>query len=198
MSLFKKLSRRYRTPEQVQRFLREGFPYNFEKDGETLRSAEGALRAGRAHCLEATLVAAAILEHQGYPPIVLDLESGDNLDHVVFVFKTRTGWGSVGRSREPGLHGRAPAFRTLRHLALSYFDPFVDKTGWLTGYGTAHLDDSGADWRFSKKNVWKVEQFLIDLDHQSFKRTPTLRDRVRRLHRAYLERGPLESGIHWW
>lgn len=198
MTDFRTLSRRLNTPERVQRFLRERFPYNYEEQGETLRSAAGALEAGRAHCLEASLVTAALLEHHGYPPLVMSLESADDLDHVVFVFKERSGWGAVGRSREPGLHGREPVFRSIRDLALSYFDPFVDKTGALTGYGTASLDESRADWRFSPRNVWRVEQFLIDLKHQRFKKSARFRERCRRLHRLYLERGPIQSGKHWW
>jgi hypothetical protein len=193
-----KLSKKYRTPRQVQTFLREYFPYNFEEDGETLRSAESAVQAGRAHCLEAALVAAAILEKWKYPPLVMSMESSDNLDHVVFVFQARTGWGAVGRSREPGLHGRAPRFRSLRDLAWSYFDPFVDKTGSLTGYGVANLDESGVDWRASRKQVWAVERFLIDLKHVDFKKTATSKQNIKTLRRHYLIQGPLRSGPHWW
>ena len=195
---FRELSRRLRTPEGVQRFLRERFSYNFEESGETLRSAAGTLRARRAHCLEASLVAAAVLEHRGYPPLVLSLESADDLDHVVFVFLEKTGWGAIGRSREPGLHGRQPVFRSIRDLALSYFDPFVDRTGALIGYGMAALDDSGSDWRFSPRNVWRVERFLIEVRHQRLKKTPRYQERCRRLHELYLERGPIQSGQHWW
>jgi hypothetical protein len=192
------LSRRLKTPQAVQAFLRNQFPYNFEEAGETLRSASECIHQGKAHCLEAALVAAGILEHHGYPPLVMSMESLDDLDHVVFVFKAKTGWGSVGRSREPGLHGRAPKFRSLRDLAWSYWDPFVDKTGALTGYGLANLDDAGTDWRHSKKNVWKVEQYLIDLPHQDFKWSRASKAKFKRLRAEYLERGPIKSGRHWW
>jgi hypothetical protein len=196
--LFEKLSRRYRTPEQVQKFLRKEFPYNFEKGGETLRSAVGALRTGHAHCLEASFVAAAILEKHGYPPLVMSLESADDLDHVVYIFRGPRGWGAIGQSREPGLHGREPRYRSIRELALSYFDPFVDKTGALIGYGTASLDDSGSDWRFAKTNVWRVEQYLIEIPHQRLRKTPTMRKRVKKLREEYYARGPITSGKFWW
>src|ERR1700677_1099719 len=110
--IFKRLSARHSTPKQVQKFIRK-FPYNNEKGRETQRSALLGLKAGTLHCLEATMVAAAILEHQGYPPLVLSLESKDELDHVVFIFKTRGRWGAVGKSRFEGLHGRQPKFRTI-------------------------------------------------------------------------------------
>ena len=97
------------------------------------------VRHGTAHCLEAALSAAVILEQHGYPPLVLSFESIDRLDHVIFVYRTATGWGSVARSRDPGLHGRRPVFATPRDLALSYVDPYVDYTGRVTGYAVVDL-----------------------------------------------------------
>src|ERR671932_371414 len=128
----------HRTPARVQRFLSE-MPYNWERCGATLRSFREVIRRGEAHCLEAALAAAVILEQHGYPPLLLSLESQDKLDHVIFVFKRRGRWGSVARSRDLGLHGRRPVFRDLRHLAFSYFDPSVDKTARITGYGLASM-----------------------------------------------------------
>src|SRR5687768_16704278 len=126
---------RLRTPAAVQRFL-NALPYNTEPPpgGATLRSFRGVIRHGTAHCCEAALAAAVILEQHGYPPLVLSFESVDRLDHVIFVYRTPTGWGSIGRSRDPGLHGRKPVFTTPRNLALSYVDPYVDYSGRVTGY----------------------------------------------------------------
>ena len=56
----------------------------------------------------------------------MGLESVDMLDHVIFVYRHRGKWGSVARSRDPGLHGRKPVFRSPRALAESYFDPYID------------------------------------------------------------------------
>lgn len=184
------LIRRLRTPEQVQRFL-SALPYNQEKEGETLRSFRDVVQRGTAHCLEAALAAAAILEQHGYPPLVLSFDSQDNLDHVIFVFRRGRDWGSVGRSRDAGLHGRKPVYRSIRDLAWSYFDPYVDMTGRLRGYQLVDLRDLGEyDWRFSRKNMWKVEKFLIDIPHR---RMPSSDDRYRRLHaryKAYRQRHP--------
>ena len=79
---------RLKTPTAVQHFLNE-LPYNTEPSGETLRSFRGVIRHGTAHCLEAALSAAVILEQHGYPPLVLSFESIDELDHVIFVYKRR-------------------------------------------------------------------------------------------------------------
>jgi hypothetical protein len=129
---------KYRTPRQVQAFLRD-LPYNWEKGGETLRSFRSVVRHWSAHCLEGALTAATILEQHGYPPLLLDLESQDKLDHVLFLFRQRGRWGTVARSRDAGLHGRKPVFRTLRQLVMSYVDPYVDGSGRITGYGVGDL-----------------------------------------------------------
>lgn len=155
----------HRTPRQVQRFL-STLPYNWEREGETQRSFRQVLRRGEAHCMEAALSAAVILEQHGYPPLIISLESQDKLDHVIFVFKQKGLWGSVARSRDTGLHGRKPVFHTLRSLAFSYFDPYVDLTARLMGYGLTNLYELGGyDWRFSPNNLWKVENHLREIPH---------------------------------
>ena len=59
-------------------------------------------------------------------------------------------WGSVARSRDPGLHGRRAVFATPRALALSYVDPYVDLTGRVTAYAVVDLRVMGTyDWRLS-------------------------------------------------
>ena len=88
-----------RTPRAVQEWLHE-LPYNQERDGETLRSFRGVVRHGEAHCLEAALAAAAILEQHGRRPRLLSFQSIDLLDHVIYPFQGRDGrWGAVARSR---------------------------------------------------------------------------------------------------
>lgn len=175
-----------RTPFAVQQWL-NGLPYNQEPDGQTLRSFRGVVRHGTAHCYEAALTAAAILEQHGYPPLVLSLESVDLLDHVIFVYRHRTGWGSVARSRDPGLHGRKPVFATPRALALSYVDPYIDFTGRIKGYAVVDLRVAlGAyDWRLAETNVWKAEQVLLDWPHRRIRSSDRRIDALRRRYRAF-------------
>ena len=80
-----KLVQRLSTPARVQRFF-SSMSYNYETNGETMRSFREVVRRNEAHCLEAAVGAAVILEQHGYPPLLLDLESQDVLDHVIFVF----------------------------------------------------------------------------------------------------------------
>lgn len=179
---------RLRSPLAVQRWLNE-LPYNQEKGGETLRSFRGVVRTGTAHCLEAALSAATILEQHRFPPLVLSFESIDLLDHVIFVYRSPAGWGSVARSRDPGLHGRKPVFATPRALALSYFDPYIDFTGCIKGYAVVDLRVLGTyDWRLSEKNVWKVEQLLLDWPHRRITYSRPRVDRLRRRYETFYER----------
>lgn len=158
-----------RTPRAVQQFLRE-FPYNWMKGGVTMRTFRGVLEHGEAHCLEAVLFAATVLDQHGYPPIVLDIESQDGLDHVLFLYRHRGLWGTVARSRDYGLHGRKPVFRSIRELVATYAPPFVDGSGRVIGFGTAHLDALvKTDWRLSRRNNWEVERELIRMPHSAYR-----------------------------
>jgi hypothetical protein len=181
---------RYRTPRQVQNCLR-ALPYNWELSGETLRTFRGVVKHGEAHCLEAALTAATILEQHGYPPLLLDIESQDKLDHVLFVFRRQGRWGTVARSRDAGLHGRKPVFRTLRHLVMSYADPYVDGMARITSYGLADLRALvRCDWRLSEKNVWAVERALIEMPHYPLKTSDRRYEAILRRFRAFRAQYP--------
>lgn len=194
MNIIAKLAKRLKTPKQVQAYLRS-LPYNREKEKETLSSAETSLRRKRLHCFEAAFAAAAILEYHGYPPLVMSLESQDSLDHVIYVFQHNSLWGAIGRSRDEGLHGRPPRYRSPRDLAWSYYDPYVDKSGKITGYQVAHLDDCAPNWRDSTRNVWQAEKYLIKLKHNRLKSSSA---RYKKLLRDYLANGPLPMRKDWW
>ena len=161
------------------------------------------MRTRTAHCLEAALTATVILEQHGYAPLVMSLESIDALDHVLFVYRTRGCWGSVARSRDPGLHGRRPVFKTLRHLALSYFDPYIDTSGCVKGYAAVDLRQLGPyDWRLSDGNVWKVERLLLEVPHRpirySERRVDRLRARYFTFRREHPGRKPLYYDRRTW
>ena len=177
---------RLNTPSKVQRWL-NALPYNTEQHGETQHSFRPVVRLKKAHCMEAALFAAVVLELHGYPPLVMSLASKDWLDHVIFVYRHNSGWGSEARSRDPGLHGRKPRFRSLRALAMSYYDSYVDHTGRLRGFGVADLRRTmgNYDWRFADTNVWKVEQMLIDLPHKKIKSSDARFRRLLRRYKAY-------------
>jgi hypothetical protein len=179
-----------RTPRQVQRYL-STLPYNWEREGETQRSFREVVRRGEAHCMEAALSAAVILEQHGYPPLLLSLESQDQLDHVLFIFQKDGLWGAVGRSRDTGLHGRRPVFRRLRELVWSYFDPYVDMTGRITAYGATNLYALGGyDWRFSPRNLWRVENHLREIPHARLRSSDKRYNRLLARYKEFRKQHP--------
>jgi hypothetical protein len=205
----RRLIARLNTPAKVQRHL-NSLPYNTEPPPgrATLRSFRGVVRHHTAHCLEAALFAATVLEQHGYPPLVLSFESIDELDHVIFVYQQKRGrgpfsvasaekstrplfWGSVARSRDPGLHGRKPVFATPRTLAASYLDTYVDLTGRVTAFTVVDLRVMGDyDWRRSEKNVWKVERMLLETPHQPLRMPEARFRKFRAAYRAFKKKHP--------
>jgi hypothetical protein len=201
----KRLIAKLRAPGDVQRWL-NALPYNTEPPPgrATLRSFRGVVRHHTAHCLEAALSAAVVLEQHGYPPLVISFESIDELDHVIYVYQRNHRWGSVARSRDPGLHGRKPVFATPRALAASYLDAYVDLSGRIKAYALVDLRVLDPyDWRLSTKNVWKVERMLLDTPHKPLRmpdaRFRSFRARYRAFKAKYPDRKPIRyAGSERW
>lgn len=192
-----KLVQQLNTPVKVQRYF-SSMPYNWEREGGTMRSFREVVKRGEAHCLEAAVGAAVVLEQHGYPPLLLDLESVDLLDHVIFVFRANGGWGSVARSRDIGLHGRRPVFRSLRDLAWSYFDPYVDFSGRLKGYGLTNLYNLGNyDWRFSPRKMTKIEDHLRSIPHKPLHSSDERYQKLLARYHAYKKRYPNRSPAYY-
>jgi hypothetical protein len=190
-----RLIQQLRTPIQVQRYL-FSVPYN--RPMATCLSFRGVVSHNMAYCLEGAIFAAAVLEQHGYPPLVVSMESKDKLDHVVFLFKHGGRFGAVARSRDTGLHGRKPVFRTVRDLVMSYFDAYVDNTARLTGYAVANLCELGNyDWRLSNRNVWKVERYLQEIPHHPLPTSEMRYLKWLRRYRDFHERYPDRSPVYF-
>ena len=129
--------RRLSSPERVQRFLDDDLAYNHERGGETCRSPRAVLRDRTAHCGEGSIFAAAALRFHGRPPLVIQLRAVRDTDHVVALFRVPAGrggraWGAVAKSNYAGLRFRAPVYRTLRELVVSYFEDYYSPSGERT------------------------------------------------------------------
>jgi hypothetical protein len=164
LQLFRKLS----SPEKIQKFLDE-LPYNKEKKGETCYSPRLVIRHNTAHCFEGALFAAAALRVGGRPPLILDLEAVRDDDHVVAVYRTNGHWGAIGKSNYAGLRFRSPIYRTLRELALSYFEHYYNLAGekTLRAYSRpvnlARFDS--IDWMVSEEPLWAIPEHLVEIKH---------------------------------
>jgi len=192
-----KLVQRLDTPTRVQHYF-SSMSYNRETNGGTMRSFRELVKRNEAHCLEAAVGAAVILEQHGYPPLLLDLESQDLLDHVVYVFRENGRWGSIARSRDIGLHGRKPIYRSVRDLAWSYFDPFVDLSGRLKGYALTSLYELGDyDWRFSPRRMLKIEDHLRAIPHKRMYSSDTRYQNLLEKYKKYKKRYPDRSPAYY-
>lgn len=158
-----------KTPEKIQQFLDIDVGYNKEPDGETVRSPRRVLRDRVAHCMEGALLAAAALRVQGFPPLLMDLESVRDDDHVLAVFKQNGCWGAIAKSNYSGLRFREPVYGTLRELAMSYFEHYfnLQKEKTLRAYARpvnlARFDR--IRWMTAEEDLWVINDYLADLKH---------------------------------
>lgn len=160
-TVFRSLKR----PYDIQLYL-DSIPYI----GEALdRSPLRVVRDGQGHCLDGGLLAAAGLQFLGFPPLILDLapEPGADDDHVLALFQVGKCWGAVAKSNYAGLRYRDPVFRSLRELAMSYFDAYfnIERRRTLRGY-TRPLDlrrFERHNWLTSESGVAQVSRRLYGL-----------------------------------
>jgi len=121
----RRLLRKLRDPISIQNFL-DSLSYDAKMD---TRSPRWVLKERSANCFEGAMFAAACLRNIGHPPLIVDLRAVNDDDHVIAVFKTRGGWGSIAKSNFTTLRFREPVYRTLRELAMSYFDLYFNTLG---------------------------------------------------------------------
>jgi hypothetical protein len=161
--------RRLNTPARIQQYL-DAVAYNTEADGETFRSPRLVLRDRTANCIEGAVLAAAALRIQGEPPLIMDLTAVHDEDHVIAVFKRRGLWGAIGTSKFTGLRFREPVYRTLRELAMSYFEHYFNLDGerTLRGHGRP-VNLSRFDrihWMTSAAPLWPIAEHLERIPHR--------------------------------
>jgi len=156
------------TPAKIQRFL-DDLPYNTESDGETFRSPRRVLADRTANCIEGAVLAAAALRVQAHPPLVMDLTAVRDEDHVIAVFRRHRLWGAIATSKFTGLRFREPVYRTLRELAMSYFEQYFNLAGerTLRGHGRpvnlARFDS--LCWMTSTEDLWPIARHLERIPH---------------------------------
>jgi hypothetical protein len=181
-----------KTPARIQKFI-DGLTYQY---ANTAWSPRRVLRERKGHCLEGALLAAAALRVQGHLPLLMDLEGVRDDDHVVALYRERGLWGGIAKSNFAGLRFRAPVYRTLRELALSYFEHYYNLRGertlraWSRAVNLSRLDKQG--WMTSEENVWCVSEMLIAARHYPLFPHRVARDLPR------LDRRSFEAGMHGW
>jgi hypothetical protein len=157
--------RALKTPAGVQRFL-DSIPYHL---AGTSWSPRRVLKEETAHCLEGSIFAAAALRALGYPPLLLDFEAHRDTDHVVALYQVNGHWGAIAKSNFAGCRWREPVHRTLRELAISYFDTYFNlrRQRSLRTYSRpvnlARFDRR--HWMTTEKDVWFIAEYLCEIPH---------------------------------
>jgi hypothetical protein len=174
--------RALKTPVGVQRFL-DDLPYNLSY---TARSPKKVLEDCTASCLEGGIFAAAALRVLGFPPVIFDLEADQDTDHVVAIFKVRGHWGAVAKSNFTGCRYREPVYRSLRELAMSYFNIYFNLRGERTlrrysrPVNLARFDH--LNWMTTDKPVWFIAEYLCEIPHIPLL-TPAMEKKLTRVDR---------------
>ena len=153
------------SPPGIQAYL-DSIPYVAE---ELDRSPLRVMLDGQAHCLDGGIFAALALRRLGFPALILDLvpEPETDDDHVLALFRRQGLWGAVAKSNYVGLRYREPIYRSLRELAMSYFEQFfnVERQKTLRAYtrpiDLAHFDRHG--WMWSEEGTRRVARRLYSL-----------------------------------
>jgi len=153
-------------PWRIQRFLDDS---EYDLAGAGCRSPRRMLRERRAQCMDGALFAAAALRVQGHPALIVDLESVQDDDHVIAVFRSRGGWGSVARSNYSGLRYREPVYPSLRALVFSYFESYFNLRGERTlrafsrPVNLSRFDSRG--WMTAEEDLWYIPEHLCTIPH---------------------------------
>src|SRR5256886_5482770 len=157
--------RALKTPAGIQKFL-DDLSYNLSY---TARSPKRVLHDSTASCLEGGIFGAAALRVLGFPPLIFDLEAEQDTDHVVAIFKVRGHWGAVAKSNFTGCRYREPAYRSLRELAMSYFNIYFNLRFERTlrrysrPVNLARFDR--LNWMTTDKPVWFIAEHLCEIPH---------------------------------
>lgn len=185
----RQLLRRLSTPWKIQQYL-DQIDYNKEPNGDTCRSPRRTIRDRTAHCFEGALLAAAALCVNGHPPLIVDLESVRDHDHIIVVFRKDGRWGSMAKSNFSGLRFREPVYLTIRELVMSYFEHYYNLKGEKTlrafsrPVNLARFDRM--NWMTTEEDIWEIPEYLTTVRHTPI--LPTTR-------RMYMDKRLYEAGL---
>ena len=171
--------RSLKDPYGIQRHL-DAMPYHI---ADTAWSPRRVLRENTSHCLEGAIFAAAALRVNGFRPLIWDLEAVYDTDHVLAIYMVNGHWGAVAKSNFTGCRYREPVYRSLRELAMSYFNIYFNLRRERTlrtfsrPVNLARFDR--LNWMTTEKPVWFIVDHLLEIPHTRLLRP----DMAKRLHR---------------
>jgi len=163
-----------------------------------VRSAQVSIKSGEATCLEAVFIAAMLMEDLGFPPKVLALDTIDDVGHAVYMYETKEGYRSLGRSSSPELQARHEPHKTVRDLAASYREGLRNLGYTLWRFGELDLRDCFWDWRTSREDLSRIQRSLTACAHQRIDEPKPLTDeQIRDIARSILDQDARQKRPYW-
>ena len=138
------------------------------------------IRERKANCFEGALFAAAALRYIGHPPLLVDMRSHNDDDHVLAVFRRNGAWGCVAKSNFTVLRFREPVYRSIRELMMSYFDVYFNSIGEKTlraysvPFDLTRFDKD--DWMTTEEDVSYIGDALDRARHYKVMTPDMVRD----------------------
>jgi hypothetical protein len=155
---------RFRKPLEIQKFL-NNLKYRVEAGARSPLIVE---QTHVANCFDGAVYAAAALETLGHPPLIVDLETKNDDDHVIAVYRS-SGWGAIAKSNTTMLRSREPVYRSIRELVMSYFDGYFNIDGYrsLRSYSApVNLRRFDAlSWRTTESWLEEIQTCLNKIRH---------------------------------
>ena len=172
--------RSLKDPYGIQRFL-DDMPYHL---ADTAWSPRLVLRENTSHCLEGAIFAAAALRANGFPPLLVDFEAEHDTDHVMAIYRMNGHWGAIAKSNFTGCRYREPVYRSLRELAMSFFNLYFNlrrERTLRTFSGPVNLARfDHLHWMTTEKPVWFIVDHLLEIHHYKLLR-PGMAQRLHRI-----------------
>lgn len=153
----------FKTPWDVQLYLNK-LKYN---PGDNTKSPEQVIKVQTAHCAEGAFFAAAALRYLGYKPLVLYFTAWNDDDHFIALFRRNNCWGAVSKSNYSVLRYREPVYKSIRELAMSYFEGYMNSIGQKTmrGYSPpvnlSRFDKD--DWMTTKRDLEFIGDYFDEV-----------------------------------
>src|SRR5256712_6548220 len=147
-------------------------------------SPRRVLRENPAHGFEGAISGAAALRANGFPPLILDFEAEHDTDHVVAIYRMNGHWGAIAKSNFTGCRCREPVYRSLRELAMSYFNLYFNLRRERTLRTFSRPVNLGRfdhlEWMTTEKPIWFIVSYLFEIHHYKL----LLPGMAKRLHRV--------------
>jgi len=110
---------------------------------------------------------------------------------VIAVYRANGYWGAIAKSNYSGLRFRSPVYRTLRELALSYFEHYYNLKGEKTLRAYSRPVNlkrfDSIDWMTSAEPLWAIHDYLCEIGH-----TPIFNGFSRRM---YMDERLYQAGL---